>query len=122
MRNDVIGIIFRHDHNDYEFMLGEFPMKMRHEISEMLCEFDDGNNIAGCRGDKKMALVDANIDYFERKWFAEEKKNEIINYMMEWYYDTGREDIPSKEKIWKEIQDNPEEVIYNLLNMLMDRS
>ena len=62
----VIGIIYRHGCNDYEFMIGDFPKKMRDDIESKVMAFDDGYNLAGARGDKRMCLEDANIDHFER--------------------------------------------------------
>ena len=66
MKEGIIGIIYRHGCNDYEFMIGNFPKEMRDDIEGKVMAFDDGYNLAGARGDKRMCLEDANIDHFER--------------------------------------------------------
>lgn len=66
MKEGIIGVIYRHGYNDYEFMLGNFPSKMRERVEQEVALFDDGYNLAGCRGNRKMTLEDANIDHFER--------------------------------------------------------
>lgn len=65
MKEGVIGIIYRHDFNDYEFMIANLDEKSREKIEKVITEFDDGYNIAGCRGNSTMTLNDANIAHFE---------------------------------------------------------
>ena len=83
MTERVIGIIYRHGKNHYEFMIGDFPKEMRDDIKRKIMAFDDGYNLARCRGDKRMTLEDANIDYFERNEWTQryvntEDPNDIV--------------------------------------------
>ena len=106
MRETVIGIIYRHGLNDYELMIGDFPKEMRESILSKVELFDNGYNLAGSRGNRHMTLEDANIYYFERQWFADERKGDgemyrtaIVDELNEvmWWCDElqGQEQIDS---------------------------
>ena len=121
----IIGVIYRHGYNDYEFTLGDFPTEMADSIESMVMNFDDGYNISGCRGDRNMTLADANIAHFEKEWkwsnITEDVKKRIINNMEDLYYDKYREIVPDEEGIWELLEESPIEVIYNLLEALKDK-
>lgn len=71
-KETVIGIVWKHDYNDYELILGDFPKWLRDKISQTLCELesDDDYSFCHCRGDKKMCLEDANISYFDERRYV----------------------------------------------------
>ena len=82
MKEGIIGIIYRHDFNDYEFMISDFSREIENALEDIIAKVDD-NDFAGYRGDKKITLEDANIDYFEnnawiQKYVNTEDPNDIV--------------------------------------------
>lgn len=62
----VIGIVMRHDFNDYEFMLADLSEKDSSKIMDIMEKYEDKS--CGFRDNRNMTLADANIDYLEHGW------------------------------------------------------
>ena len=112
-KESVIGFIYRHDFNDYEIMIGELPQDMSDRISAEIMDLSDKDVFAGVRGDKYINLDDANIDYFDRM-------DGIVDRMKQYYFDGWTEEIPSDDQIKEMINNNPQEIIENLLKTVKD--
>ena len=112
-KESVIGFIYRHDFNDYEIMIGELPQDMSDRISAEIMDLSDKDVFAGVRGDKYINLDDANIDYFDRM-------DGIVDKMKQYYFDEWTEEIPSDDQIKEMINNNPQEIIENLLKTVKD--
>lgn len=62
----IIGIVYRHDFNDYEITLMELD-EIDEQRMEVIASRYDGSS-SGWRDGKKMTIEDANVDYWESKW------------------------------------------------------
>lgn len=112
----VIGIIYRHGFNDYEFMIGDFPKEIRERIDTLVSSYDDGYNLSGARGDRTLTLEEANINYWEKEFIDQH----LIDDLKEFWYDQDREEIPSDEQIKEDLKKNPMEFVYGLVQKVKE--
>lgn len=112
----VIGIIYRHGFNDYEFMIGDFPKEIRERIETLVSSYDDGYNLSGARGDRTLTLEEANINYWEKEFIDQH----LIDDLKEFWYDQDREEIPSDEQIKEDLKKNPMEFVYGLVQKVKE--
>ena len=116
MKEGVIGVIYRHGFNDYEFMIGDFPKEIRERIEILISGYDDGYNMSGARGDRDMTLADANINYWEKEFIDQH----LIDDLKEFWYDEGREELPSDAEIKRQLKENPMEFVYGLVQKVKE--
>lgn len=112
----VIGIIYRHGFNDYEFMIGDFPKEIRERIDTLVSSYDNGYNLSGARGDRTLTLEEANINYWEKEFIDQH----LIDDLKEFWYDQDREEIPSDEQIKEDLKKNPMEFVYGLVQKVKE--
>lgn len=116
LNEGVIGIIYRHSFNDYEFMIGDFPKEIRERIDTLVSSYDDGYNLSGARGDRTLTLEEANINYWEKEFIDQH----LIDDLKEFWYDQDREEIPSDEQIKEDLKKNPMEFVYGLVQKVKE--
>ena len=112
----VIGIIYRHGFNDYEFMIGDFPKEIRERIDTLVSSYDDGYNLSGARGDRTLTLEEANINYWEKEFIDQH----LIDDLKEFWYDEGREELPGDAEIKRQLKENPMEFVYGLVQKVKE--
>lgn len=112
----VIGIVYRHGFNDYELQIGDFPKEIRERIEILVSGYDDGYNLTGARGDRTLTLEDANINYWEKEFIDQH----LIDDLKEFWYDEGREELPSDAEIKRQLKENPMEFVYGLVQKVKE--
>lgn len=63
-KENVIGLIYRFDNNDYQISLMDFSEEDQEILQNIMMKYD--NECSCVRGNKKLTIDDANIDYWER--------------------------------------------------------
>lgn len=63
-KENVIGLIYRFDNNDYQISLMDFSEEDQKILQNLMMKYD--NECSCARGDKELTIDDANIDYWER--------------------------------------------------------
>ena len=62
----IIGLIYRFNKNDYQISLMEFD---KHDQSTLMAMMDKYDNECSCeRGDAKLTINQANVEYWETEW------------------------------------------------------
>lgn len=63
-KENVIGLIYRFDNNDYQISLMDFSEEDQKILQNLMMKYD--NECSCVRGDKELTIDDANIDYWEK--------------------------------------------------------
>jgi hypothetical protein len=62
----VIGLIYRFGKNDYQISLMDFDKHDQSTLMAMMERYD--GNCSCVRGDAKLTIAQANVEYWEKKW------------------------------------------------------
>ena len=76
----VIGLIYRFGKNDYQISLMETDEHDQDLLMKIMEKY--GDDCSATRGDGKLTIEDANVDWFERSWAAKEaeaKRKELAH-------------------------------------------
>ena len=67
VKDKMIGVVIRHDFDDYEIMLTDFTKEDDKKLWDIVSDYaDDG--ICGQRGDRHLTLEDCNVAWLEETW------------------------------------------------------
>ena len=62
----VIGLIYRFDKNDYQISIMDFEAVHQDFLMKLMEQYDDDCSCE--RGDAKLTIAQANVEYWEEKW------------------------------------------------------
>ena len=70
----VIGLIYRFSKNDYQISLMDFDKHDQSTLMAMMEKYDDGWSCV--RGDAKLTIDHANVEYWEKNWAEQDAEAE----------------------------------------------
>lgn len=80
MSEKVIGLVYRFGKNDYQINLMETDEHDQDLLMKIMDKYD--NDCSAERGDDRLSIKDANVEWFERSWAtkeAEAKRKELAH-------------------------------------------
>ena len=83
MQDKIIGLVWRHNINDYEIMLNQFEDADQDKLQDIYDRYADGGS--GERGDKNLTLDTCDVDYWETEWAKEDMEKKRLELAHELY-------------------------------------